>query len=74
MFEKKKQITLFVEGMKCSGCVHRIENILAIISEISSYNVDLTNKKVEITYKGELNTQQLSEKINNLGFQVMKIV
>lgn len=74
MFQKKKSITLIVDGMKCSGCVHRIENVLANSLEISHSTVDLESGKVQIYYKQEIDVELIVEKIQNLGFQVREVI
>ena len=44
-------ITLYIEGMKCEGCVNRIKNVLENIKGILSYELSLEKKKLILTVK-----------------------
>lgn len=62
--------TLEVEGMKCEGCVKRIENILEKEKGVLSYEVSLEKKRVEILLKKNSNIQNIINKIEVLDFKV----
>ena len=46
-----KRYELIIEGMHCEGCVNRIKNVLSTVKGISSYNLSLEDKKLEIEVK-----------------------
>lgn len=61
---------LKVDGIKCEGCVNRINNVLSQIKKVTSYNVSLKNKTITIEIKNEKVLKEVIEKINSLGFDV----
>lgn len=67
-----KMITLYIEGMKCEGCVNRIKNVLENIKGILSYELSLEEKKLIITVKKEKVVEEVIEKIENMDFKVRK--
>lgn len=73
MFGKKIEKTIYIEGIKCGGCVKRIENVLATFKEIKEYHVSLENNCASITLKKDLSDDVLINTINNLGFNVTSI-
>ena len=70
MFGKKKEI--LVDVMKCEHCSKRVHDGLKKIEGVKSVKVDLSSKKVTITYKDELNMEEVREIILNLGFQLLE--
>lgn len=67
-----KMITLYIEGMKCEGCVNRIKNVLENIKGILSYELSLEKKKLILTVKKEKVVEEVIEKIENIDFKVRK--
>lgn len=67
-----KMITLYIEGMKCEGCVNRIKNVLENIKGILSYELSLEEKKLILTVKKEKVVEEVIEKIENMDFKVRK--
>lgn len=67
-----KRYELIIEGMHCEGCVNRIKNVLSTVKEISSYNLSLEDKKLEIEVKKDKVIDEVTKKIENLGFEVLK--
>ncbi len=65
-------ITLYIEGMKCEGCVNRIKNVLENIKGILSYELSLEKKKLILTVKKEKVVEEVIEKIENIDFKVRK--
>ena len=70
MFNKKIEKTINIEGMKCEGCVKRIENILNSIKEVSTSKVSLENKQAKIILKKDIDINIIKDKIEQLGFKV----
>ena len=58
--------------MHCEGCVNRIKNVLSTVKGISSYNLSLEDKKLEIEVKKDKVIDEVAKKIENLGFEVLK--
>lgn len=67
-----KKYELIIEGMHCEGCVNRIKNVLSTVKGISSYNLSLENKKLEIEVKKDKVLDEVIKKIESLGFEVLK--
>ena len=67
-----KRYVLTIEGMHCEGCVNRIKNVLSTVKGISSYNLTLEDKKLEIEVKKDKVIDEVTKKIENLGFEVLK--
>lgn len=74
MIEDLKKVILIVDGMKCSGCVSRIDALLDRFSEISTQHIDLESHKVEFFCKKELDIQSIISKIEDLGFSVRNVI
>lgn len=67
-----KRYVLTIEGMHCERCVNRIKNVLSTVKGISSYNLSLESKKLEIEVKKDKVIDEVAKKIENLGFEVLK--
>ena len=61
---------LTINGMKCEGCVNRINNVLSTIKGVESFNVSLESKTLTIKVKKEKTLDEVITKIENLGFEV----
>lgn len=70
MFGKKKVI--LVDGMKCEHCSKKVIEEVRKIDGVKSVKVDLSSKKVTISYKDEFNMQRVKDTISNLGYQVLE--
>ncbi len=67
-----EKIIIKVNGMVCGGCEKRVKNALENIEEIKK--VDANHKKgtVTISLKNNIETRIIEEKIEDLGFEVVK--
>ncbi|MCM2348729.1 MAG: heavy-metal-associated domain-containing protein [Bacteriovoracaceae bacterium] len=70
-----KDITIKVNGMVCSLCAQGIEKKFKDVSEVSSIKVDLDNKVVFLTTKGDLdiNDESITKIITGAGYNVASI-
>lgn len=68
MIEKE----LKVKGMMCGGCENRVKNVLGSIDGIQSIEADHTTGIVKIISKEEIDMNMIIEKIDDLGFEVVK--
>ena len=71
MHNRSVKFTLEVEGMKCEGCVKRIENILENEKEVLSYKVSLKEKRIEISAKKNVDIRKIIKKLEDLDFKIM---
>ena len=61
---------LTINGMKCEGCVNRINNVLSTIKGVESFNVSLETKALTIKVKKEQKHQLWSfqpSKLQNIS-------
>ena len=66
-----ENITLTINGMKCTGCSQRVERALKNTDGIKDAIVDLESKKAKICYnKDEISVKQICETITDVGFEV----
>ena len=63
---------LTIDGMKCDGCVNRINNVLSAIKGVELFNVSLEDKTLTIKVKKDKVLDEVITKIENLGFDVEK--
>lgn len=69
-----KKIIIKIEGMSCSHCAKRVEENLKKIDDIKSVKVNLDKKIATITYKNNIEINELENIINELGFTFKEIV
>jgi P-type Cu2+ transporter len=62
-----------VPGMRCAGCISKLENGLALKPGIANARVNFTAKRVAITHLPELTTPQLLAAIAETGFEAQQI-
>ncbi len=64
--------TIIIDGMSCQHCAARIEKALNALPDVKAA-VDLSAKKAEVIFDGELPDEVLSETVLALGFDVVGI-
>lgn len=67
-----KEVKIKVNGMECEGCQNRIKNTLERIKEVKEVNANYKTGIVIITLNEEININKLEEKIEDIGFEVVK--
>lgn len=67
-----KEIIIKVQGMVCNGCENRVQNALKNIDGVENVVADHTTGTVTITSNNEISEDVLEEKIEDLGFEVVK--
>ena len=65
------QVAVFmVPGMHCAGCLRKLENGLAELTEVDQVRANLSTKQIEIVWRGGEGVLEKSEtRISGLGFQ-----
>ena len=67
------QESLKVDGMTCQHCVQTITDALGGIKGTNKVAVDLDKKEVQVDYnEEETNLQEISDKIVEVGFELLK--
>ncbi len=66
------KIKLNIEGMKCEGCMNRIQQVLNNIKGIENSHLSLKDATLSLELKQEKIVDEIIEKISELGFTVTK--
>lgn len=67
-----KKIIIQVNGMFCEGCENRIKNALNSIEGVENVEAKHSTGIVEITAQENIEESSIAEKIDDLGFEVVK--
>ena len=67
-----KEVIINVRGMVCNGCENRIKNALKTIEGVENVNANHNTGIVSITLNNEVEKNVLEEKIEDIGFEVVK--
>ena len=67
-----KEMIIKVTGMVCSGCENRVKNAIESMEGIEAVVANHTKGTVEITTKEEVTQKDIEEKIEDIGFTVVK--
>lgn len=62
-----------VNQMSCNHCKNRVEEILKNISGIENAEVNLDEKLAEVDYFGSIDENEIKEKINDAGYEFVRI-
>ena len=62
-----------VPGMRCAGCISKLESGLALNPGIVNARVNFTAKRVSVTHLPEMTMPQLLEAISGVGFEAVAI-
>lgn len=63
------QSVLSVPGIKCAGCIEKIESGITKIPNVARTRVNLSTKRVTVDWKKSNNAPPLIDALNQLGFQ-----
>ncbi len=66
------KIKLNVSGMVCEGCENRIKNALKLIDGVEEVYASHKENTVKVELSKELNVKEIIDKIEDLGFEVIK--
>lgn len=67
MFKKINKV-IYIEGMKCEGCVNRVKNVLSSIPGVKKVDVNLEDKEAELILSKEIDDSVFQDKISSIGF------
>ena len=67
-----KEIKIKVNGMMCQGCENRVKNSLMTIEGIEKVEADYTTGIVIVTSNDNVAKELMEEKIDDIGFEVIK--
>ena len=70
---KLSTLTIKIGGMSCAACANRVEKGLSSLNGVEKAGVNFATEKASVTYdKAHVGLNEISEKIEKLGFQVIK--
>ena len=67
-----KETILKVNGMVCNGCENRVQNALKNIEGVENVVADHTTGKVTVTSSENVEKSTMEEKIEDIGFEIVK--
>ena len=67
-----KEFKIKVNGMVCTGCENREKNELSTIDEEKEVIADYKTGDVEVVTQDNVELNMLEEKIDDIGFEVVK--
>ena len=67
-----KEIIIKVKGLMCEGCENRIKNSLNTIDGVETVYANYKEGIVKITLRELVEKNILEDRINDLGFEVVK--
>ena len=65
-----KELVIKVEGMVCGGCENRVQNALKLVDGVEDVVANHNDGTVKVTLSKDVDKSILSEKIEDLGFEV----
>lgn len=65
--------TLAVPGMRCSGCIAKVEQGLSAVEGIETARVNLSAKRVVISHDPKLDDLDLIDSLQRLGFEAQAV-
>ena len=65
----KASFLLHVEGMACSSCAERVEKAIRATQGVASANVDLEQKRAEVTFSGTPDIDAVITAISKAGYE-----
>jgi copper chaperone CopZ len=67
----KKQVTLKISGLHCSGCARSVEKALKNISGVSAASVNLEAARASVEYESDKTSEKdLIQAVKSAGFRV----
>lgn len=67
-----KEIEIKTKGMVCGGCENRVKNAISAIEGVEKVNADYKTGLVTIEAKEEVQVVEIEEKIEDIGFEIVK--
>ncbi len=70
---KLSTLTIKIGGMSCAACANRVEKGLSALNGVEKAGVNFATEKASVTYdKAHTSLNEISQKVEKLGFQVIK--
>lgn len=66
------ELVIKTSGMVCGGCENRVQNALKLVDGVENVVADHNTGDVKVTLSKEVDKAVLEEKIEDLGFTVVR--
>lgn len=67
-----KETIIKVNGMVCSGCENRVQNALKTLEGVENVIANYVEGIVTVVSKNEVSENVMKDKIEDIGFEVVK--
>lgn len=67
-----KETIINVKGMVCNGCENRVKNAIKNINGVENVVADHNTGKVIVTSNDEVLESAIKQKIEDIGFEIVK--
>ena len=67
-----KEMLIKVEGMVCGGCENRVKNAVSTIDGVEKVEASHETGIVKVITKNEIEQNVIEEKIEDIGFNIIK--
>ncbi len=67
-----KELELKVNGMVCNGCENRVKNALETIEGVKEVIANHNDGTVKVTLKEDIDVKVIEQKIEDIGFEVVR--
>ena len=68
--DEVKTVKFVVSGIKCGGCVGKVEKQLKDLSGVTNINVDIENQEVLVSGEQGFSNMQIKSMLGEIGFPV----
>ena len=65
--------TMQLETLTCPSCLQKIENGVKQVQGVESVRVMFNSSKVRVEHSEDTNKQELSDAVEKLGYEVLKV-
>jgi len=70
--DKMKKV-MTIEGMMCSHCTARVQQVLSALEGVSEVEMSLEDKTATVTLSADVSEQVLTDAVTNAGYQVVSV-
>ena len=67
-----KETNLIVNGMMCGGCENRVKNAIKNIEGVENVTADYNTGKVIVISNNEVSEEIIKEKLEDIGYEVVR--
>jgi len=71
--EKMMTKTMIIEGMMCTHCTGRVEQVLSALDGVSAVEMSLEGKSATLTLSRPVDDQVLTDAVTEAGYQVVSV-